>query len=479
MAPTVRIHHYQLLAEIGAGGMARVFRAYDERLKRHVALKLIRTEFANQGEFRALFEREARVVASLDHLAVVPIYDFGEIQGQLYLVMRLITGGTLGDKIGARQRAGQTFTVKEVLSLFERLAPTLDEIHRQGIIHRDLKPTNILFDQQQTAFIADFGVARVRQAAAKLSQTGAIMGTLAYCSPEQIRGQRDLDGRSDVYALGVLLFEMLGGRLPFHAEDTLGWMYQHLQVPVPDIRTIRRDLPPRVNTVLQRALAKDRNQRYPTVATLVTELRAAVSAMLLTPRPTPAPPFKVVSPRSNSIVLVAVVSMVVLVSVILLGLLNTRNNDIPDPSPLPTSTERIVATLPPNPISTTEGQLSVFDLFVGDCFLNASNADDILGVTGVPCSQGHDGEVFALVNYPADRTAPWPEQTEIDRFSDEACIAEFERYVGIAYADSKYFISYLQPTEESWASAGDREIVCLAVGDENSQITGSVEGVAE
>jgi serine/threonine-protein kinase len=259
--------------------MATVYKAYDPRFERLVAIKLLPAEFLHDPTFRARFEREAKTIAALEHIAIVPVYDFGEEAGQPYLVMRYMPGGSLEDRL----KKGP-LTLSAVSELYNRLAPALDVAHRQGIIHRDLKPGNILYDQHGSPCISDFGIAKLSQASATLT-AGMVVGTPAYMSPEQGEGASDLNGRSDVYALGAILFQLLTGRLPYQSDTPHGMIIQHITKPIPDLRPLRPDLPPQVQAVLERAMAKPRDQRYATAG----ELAQAVAALLSTPAVHPAP----------------------------------------------------------------------------------------------------------------------------------------------------------------------------------------------
>ncbi len=200
------IGRYRIKAELGRGGMSTVYLAHDPHFDRDVAVKLLPLELLHQSTFRLRFEREAKIVAALDHPAIVPVYDFGEEKGQPFLVMRFMAGGSLSDRL--KQGA---LSIKETAVIMSRLAPALDEVHTHGVIHRDLKPSNILFDQQMQPYISDFGTAKLLHAHTQLTDTGSAVGTPAYMSPEQIHGDTELDGRSDIYSLGVILFEMLSG----------------------------------------------------------------------------------------------------------------------------------------------------------------------------------------------------------------------------------------------------------------------------
>lgn len=265
------IGRYELKAEIGRGGMATVFHAYDPRFKRDVAIKVLPREFLHDPSFRARFEREAEIIAALEHPAIVPVYDVGEEDGQPYLVMRLMTGGSLSDRM-----ARGPLSLVETARILAQLAPALDRAHARGVIHRDLKPGNILFDDEVNAYIADFGIARLAQAT--VSFTGsAVIGTPAYMSPEQGRGDKDIDGRSDVYALGAMVYHMLTGSMPFEADTPMGIVVKHITEPVPKLRESRPDLPPRCDALIQTAMAKARENRYPTASALVAALQTTLS----------------------------------------------------------------------------------------------------------------------------------------------------------------------------------------------------------
>lgn len=262
------INHYEIIDQLGQGGMATVFRAYDPRFKREVALKLLPHALLHDPTFRVRFEREAQTIAALEHPAIVPVYDYGEADGQPYLVMRLMTGGTLADRL-----AQGPLPMSEVARIFNRLAPALDAAHKQGIIHRDLKPGNILFDQWNEPYLADFGIAKLTDgdATKALTATGGTMGTPAYMSPEQVQGGH-LDGRSDVYALGVILFEMLTGKRPYEAMTPMAVALKHVTDPVPPLP--KADLPPECQTVVNKALAKTPDHRYPSASSLATDIQA-------------------------------------------------------------------------------------------------------------------------------------------------------------------------------------------------------------
>jgi len=266
-----RLGQFEVTALIGKGGMATVYEARQVSLDRRVAIKVIKPDLMDSAEFLERFQREARLLASLSHAHILKIFDFGQFGSQVYLVMELLKGGSLADLI----RNGP-LTVENTARFLEQIGSALDYAHEQGIIHRDLKPQNVLFDDRQNAFLTDFGIAKLLDSATRLTQSGLMMGTPAYMAPEQWQGMT-IDGRADIYALGIMLYEMLTGRLPFNADTPYGLMHQHVSEPPPPALSLRADLPPAIDTVLQRALAKDRERRYGTGRELVDAFRASLT----------------------------------------------------------------------------------------------------------------------------------------------------------------------------------------------------------
>jgi serine/threonine-protein kinase len=262
------VGYYEIKAELGRGGMAVVYLAHDPRLGRDVALKLLPHQFLHDTTFRARFAREARVIASLDHPAIVPMYDFGEEVGQPYLVMRLMPGGSLTERL-----ADGPLPTDEATRIISRLAPALDELHARGIIHRDLKPANILFDQRDEPAIADFGIAKLLEEHTPIT-TQTTVGTPLYMSPEQFEADQTLDGRSDLYALGALLFQMLSGVPPYRANTYAELMKMHLLDPPPNLIRARPDLPSDYQFIIKRAMAKNRETRYQTAQAMADDLVA-------------------------------------------------------------------------------------------------------------------------------------------------------------------------------------------------------------
>jgi serine/threonine protein kinase len=261
------IARYEIKSEIGRGGMATVYLAYDPNFRRNVAIKLISGNLQENRVFRERFEREAHLIAKIEHPAIVPVYDYGEQDDQLFLVMRYMPGGSLADRIKE-----EVLTLGESARIISQIAPALDAVHVQGVVHRDLKPGNILLDNFGNAAISDFGIAHLTATTTDLTGS-AIIGTPSYMSPEQVRGEMDLDGRSDIYALGVIVFEMLTGRGPFQAGTPMSMALKHLSEPLPSIRSFRADLPVELESILNKALAKDRTLRHASASELAQDLQ--------------------------------------------------------------------------------------------------------------------------------------------------------------------------------------------------------------
>ncbi len=265
---------YEIKAEIGRGGMATVYHAYDPRFEREVALKVLPREMLHDVQFRTRFDREAKTIAMLEHPAIVPVYDFGEEDGQPYFVMRYMTGGSLSDRMKNGPMA-----IQEAARIMAHIAPALDDAHNKGIIHRDLKPGNILFDQFNEPYISDFGIAKLSESQTQVTGS-AIVGTPAYMSPEQAQGE-GIDGRSDIYGLGVILFELLTGQQPYHGDTPMSVVVKHITDPVPHILDVKPDLPPDVELIIDRAMAKDREERFQDVKSLADALSSVASGKSL------------------------------------------------------------------------------------------------------------------------------------------------------------------------------------------------------
>jgi serine/threonine protein kinase len=281
MVPGRRLAGYVIEEQIGAGGMAVVFRARDETLGRLAALKVLSPALAADQEFRTRFLRESRAVASVEEPHIIPVYGAGEVDGVLYIATRFVAGGDLAD---ALEQAGGTLPPARAAALVEQVAAALDAAHAAGLVHRDVKPGNVLVDtgpvnngpgRPEHAYLSDFGLSKPALAATGLTATGTFLGTPDYSPPEQIRGL-PVDGRGDQYALACLAFVLLAGQPPFRRQETMATLFAHMNDPVPPLSRYRGNLPPAVDAVLGRGLAKEPAQRYASCGEFAAALRDAL-----------------------------------------------------------------------------------------------------------------------------------------------------------------------------------------------------------
>ena len=270
---------YRLEERIGHGGMAVVFRAYDPRLDRQVALKLLAPALSDDAAFRERFIRESRAAAAVDDPHITPVFEAGEANGVLFIAMRYVRGGdvrSLIDRLGV-------LPLDQVAEIVSQVASALDAAHARGLVHRDVKPANMLLDASPVpdrpdhVYLSDFGLSKTSLAVSGLTATGEFLGTLDYVAPEQIEGHR-LDGRTDVYALACSAFEMLTGEPPFRGHEGMSVMFAHLSEPAPLPRQRRPDLPPDIDPVITTGMAKSPADRYPTCREFAAALRRAVAS---------------------------------------------------------------------------------------------------------------------------------------------------------------------------------------------------------
>ncbi|MCO5205812.1 MAG: protein kinase [Anaerolineae bacterium] len=263
------IRGYQLAEKIGAGGYGAVYRAVQPFVERDVAIKIILPQYADQPDFIRRFEAEAQMVARLEHPFIAPLYDYWREPSVAYLVMRLFRGGSLQDVL--KQGA---IRPEVALSYFYQIGVALDAAHRAGIIHRDIKPANILLDDDNNAYLADFGIAKDlgNLDMDNITREGMILGSPAYLAPEQLRGER-VRPQADIYCLGVVLYEMLTGRQPFSGATPVDYMHQQLHQPLPTLSNGASGLPKSLNLVLQRATAKNPENRYPDVPSMLADIQ--------------------------------------------------------------------------------------------------------------------------------------------------------------------------------------------------------------
>jgi serine/threonine protein kinase len=268
-----KIGQYKILEEIGRGGMATVYRAHQSSINRDVAIKILPSQFARDPNFKKRFRREARAIAALEHVHILPLHDFGTENGYTYMAMRYIKGGTLSNLMGKK------LPYDRIVQLIGDIAKALDYAHSQGVIHRDIKPSNILIDNQGEALLTDFGIAKIvtdLPGGTRITTTGHVLGTPEYIAPEQAE-TGDIDGRSDIYSLGVVMYELLTGRPPYEAKTPLAIVLMHINdEPPPSPRSVKPDIPEQLEKVVLKAMAKDPKDRFQTAGKMEQALKKAL-----------------------------------------------------------------------------------------------------------------------------------------------------------------------------------------------------------
>src|SRR5512139_426485 len=268
--PGEQVGQYRIMEQLGQGGMATVFKAYHPSLDRYVAIKVLHPAFGEDPSFSARFQREARVVARLEHPNIVPIYDYAEHEKRPYLVMKFIEGETLK----ARVQRGLLLP-DEIECIIEAVGAGLHYAHKQGVLHRDVKPSNVLLSKDGQVYLADFGLARIAQSREITLTSDMIIGTPQYISPEQAMARKDLDEGTDIYSFGVMIYEIVVGRVPFNADTPFSVIHDHIYAALPLPSKVNPDVSPDVERVLLKALAKDRSDRYPDIDSMVQDFKTA------------------------------------------------------------------------------------------------------------------------------------------------------------------------------------------------------------
>ncbi len=265
--------------------MAEVYRAYHANLDRYVAIKVLHAFLAEDDEFRERFEKEARNIAKLNHPNIVQVYDFdyAPARDSYYMVMELVDGETLKDRIYDLHQSGDRLPLLETLRIIREAASALAYAHNRGMIHRDVKPANLMIDEDNRVVLTDFGIAKMLDAK-QMTVSGGMIGTPAYMSPEQGLGEAG-DDRSDIYSLGVIMYQLLTGDLPYDAETALGVILMHVNDPVPDVRRINDDVPDSVQTIVERSMEKDPEQRYQTAEEMIADIEYAEAELAGEPLP--------------------------------------------------------------------------------------------------------------------------------------------------------------------------------------------------
>jgi serine/threonine-protein kinase len=280
---TRKLGKYEIIERLGRGGMAEVYRAYHQSLDRFVAIKVLHSFLADDPEFKSRFEKEARNIARLKHPHIVSVYDFenDSENEKYYMVMELIEGATLKDVLTDLGERGARLPLADALRIVREAASALAYAHAQGMIHRDVKPANLMIDRENRVVLTDFGIAKI-VTGAQFTASGGMIGTPAYMAPEQGLGDQG-DERSDLYSLGIILFQLISGRLPYEAETPLAVILKHLNEPVPSVRALVPDVPDAIEAVIKRLIAKQPDARYQTANALIADLERIERALALDP----------------------------------------------------------------------------------------------------------------------------------------------------------------------------------------------------
>ena len=290
---------YQIVAPLGEGGMAAVYKAYQPSMERFVAIKVLPGHVATSEQFLNRFRREAKLLAQLQHPNILPVFDYGEADGHPYIVMPFVPSGTLAALIG-----NQSLPLTKARRITSQIGEALAYAHARGMVHRDVKPSNVLVDESGNCLLTDFGLARMVESSSKLTSSGTVLGTPAYMSPEQGMGS-DVDHRTDIYSLGVILYEMVTGRVPYNAETPIAIVYKHIQDPLPSARKLNPDLPEAIELILLKALAKRPEDRYQSMDEFLQALATAMpdslaSGLKTTPLiPTSSPIYEKAAPSES------------------------------------------------------------------------------------------------------------------------------------------------------------------------------------
>jgi serine/threonine protein kinase len=264
-----QIGRYEVETELTHGGMGIIFLARDPYIQRQIVIKVLMYSRTLDEMYREFFQREAEVIAALEHPCIVPIYDFGWYGDQPYIVMRYMSEGSLDDRLAKGE-----LKLTEMAHILKRVSEALDAAHAKNIVHRDVKPSNILFDGMGEAFLSDFGIAKSKTITDEEGEW--LVGTPAYMSPEQVKGEK-VDGRSDIYALGVTLYRLLTGELPFSSNSTTALINAHIDMPIPDVRKVKANIPAVWQEVVEKAMAKDPNERYLTAGDFARDVNEVVT----------------------------------------------------------------------------------------------------------------------------------------------------------------------------------------------------------
>jgi hypothetical protein len=427
---------YQIVAPLGEGGMAAVYQAYQPGMERYVALKILPRHFGQDPQFVARFEQEAKILAKLQHPHILPVFDYGRADGYAYIVMPFLHSGALTGLM-----RGAPLPLAQIRRTISQVGDALDYAHSRGLIHRDVKPSNVLLDERGNCLLTDFGIAKIVESSAHLTATGGFIGTPAYMSPEQGLGQ-PVDGRSDIYSLGIILYEMALGRAPYKAETPLAVVFKHVNDPLPLPRQGNPVLPEALEQVILKALAKQPQDRYATAADMVRALRAAIpepadettTVVAAAPATTPGAAVKPMaqnrlpseaatvaaaragqSARSKWLLPVAAVAVVVTATVI--GLAATLRGQPAAPpevttvAPVQAATPTTRETLPP----ASPTALAFYDDFSDSTYDGKFNPTKWIPLLNESCQMRQQAGVLVVKNRPSNSDAgcnlgSWPEE---------------------------------------------------------------------
>jgi serine/threonine protein kinase len=349
------IGRYRLESLRGRGGMAQVFKAWDPNTQRYVAVKVLHQHLLEETNFKERFSREGKLIANLNHPNIVSLFDFDQVEtptGMIhYMVMPYITGPSLKDRLEALNETSERLPLTEVIHIINGIAAALDYAHAKDMVHRDIKPGNILFDDSNTPLLTDFGLARMTFGD-RITQSGVTSGTPAYMSPEQGLGEPG-DHRADIYSLGIILHELLTGRLPFTADSSLGLLMKHINEPLPSPRSIVPELSTAVEAVVYRATAKEPESRYQSAGEMAHELRTAIQGDEVSGNT------RAISLRAKRgerttgrrLPLLGVAGVILLLVVIAAGIVTLSSNSAPTPTPTIPPVQAMTAG--PVPFSTS------------------------------------------------------------------------------------------------------------------------------
>ncbi|MBI5932310.1 MAG: protein kinase [Chloroflexi bacterium] len=294
-------NRYTIQGLLGQGGMSAVYKANDPNLKRVVAVKLIHSHLATDPSFITRFEEEATAVARLRHPNIVQVFDFNSDGGVYYMVLEFIPGETLQEHLKRLNASGRKMPIDDAIRYTVNICDAMGYAHKQGIIHRDIKPANIMLDVHGQAILMDFGIVKILGGDSHTA-TGAVVGTARYMSPEVIRAEVP-DQRSDVYSLGIALYEMLSGETPFNSDSAMSLMMMHMKEPVPDLRRVRAEIPAALVNVVKKSLEKDAKDRYASAAEMAADLKRVLAELGREPAPKPAGMETVASPSAPDMTL--------------------------------------------------------------------------------------------------------------------------------------------------------------------------------